>query len=173
MRSHELKHLANGLCRTGCGGSLKSKLCCEKCLKKQNTEAKRRHKTIEGWAVNIAANQRRKGKKDLLAETIVAVWKQQKGRCAILDVPLELNVNVSVDHIIPYTKGGTSELANIRIIHTMINNAKHSMLDGEFAAMIRVLYPWACKVQRSEYDNEQDAYDVDDLDAMSDNVIAQ
>ena len=54
------------------------------------------------------------------------VWKRDKGRCVICDS----NQNLHFDHIIPYSKGGTSkDPKNIQILCSKHNLAKHDRIE--------------------------------------------
>lgn len=42
--------------------------------------------------------------------------------------------NISIDHIIPLTKGGTNAVNNLRFVTLKVNTAKHIMSDIEFVS---------------------------------------
>ena len=71
--------------------------------------------------------------------TAFDIWKlakRQKLRCALTGQRL-IRENVSVDHIIPKSKGGINELSNIRLVLKSINIAKQTMTDAEFIELCR------------------------------------
>lgn len=159
-RRHVLKE--KGLC-TRCGkNTLKTKHFCEECACIEIRNQTQKYKSdINFWASGIARSQRGAGKVGITKERVLSVWERQQGRCAILNVPLTFAENASLDHIVPTSNGGTDELENLRIIHKNINTAKHNLPDFEFAAMLRLLYPWACEQKQIERANN----DKDNLKA--------
>ena len=71
--------------------------------------------------------------------TAFDLWKlakRQKLRCALSGQRL-IRSNISVDHIIPKSKGGINELSNIRLVLKSINIAKQTMTDDEFVELCR------------------------------------
>ena len=64
------------------------------------------------------------------------IAKKQKLTCPFTGQKLT-NENISVDHIIPKSKGGINEPSNIRLVLKPINIAKQSMTDEEFINMCR------------------------------------
>jgi 5-methylcytosine-specific restriction endonuclease McrA len=66
--------------------------------------------------------------------TALDLWslaKKQGLRCPISGEKLTIE-NISVDHIIPRSKGGTNILENLRLVTRAVNTAKHTMSDAEF-----------------------------------------
>jgi 5-methylcytosine-specific restriction endonuclease McrA len=57
--------------------------------------------------------------------------KKQGIRCTISGERLTVD-NISLDHIIPVSKGGTNALDNLRLVTRAVNTAKHTMSDDEF-----------------------------------------
>ena len=56
----------------------------------------------------------------------LAVWKRDKGRCVICGS----SENLHFDHIIPYSKGGSSLVAeNIQLLCARHNLAKHNKIE--------------------------------------------
>lgn len=62
--------------------------------------------------------------------------KRQKLKCAITKDKLTLDT-ISLDHIIPKSKGGKNVIKNIRFIREDINYAKRSMTDKELLEMCK------------------------------------
>jgi hypothetical protein len=69
---------------------------------------------------------------------------EQRGRCAVSGLPLTPE-NVSIDHILPVIKGGTHELANLRLVVWGVNRAMSDMEDAEFIQLcIQIAdYQWS------------------------------
>lgn len=70
----------------------------------------------------------------------VCEWFQmlvfQKGRCAVSGVELT-SENISIDHIIPVSSGGTHELSNLRLVAWEVNQAMNSLDDDDFIELCR------------------------------------
>lgn len=62
---------------------------------------------------------------------LFGIAKRQKCFCAISGLKLN-NENVSVDHIIPLSKGGTNHKDNLRLVHIDINRIMLDYTDEEF-----------------------------------------
>lgn len=60
----------------------------------------------------------------------------QRGRCALSKVKLTPS-NVSVDHIVPCSKGGSHELSNLRLVTAQVNKALWDGSDEDFIEMCR------------------------------------
>lgn len=85
--------------------------------------------------------------KSYIAETRTAsvavlqkLWEDQEGRCAITGQPLSFGQNVSLDHDIPLSRGGSSALENLQWVDQRVNNAKGTMTTEEFKAWIKQVY---------------------------------
>jgi 5-methylcytosine-specific restriction endonuclease McrA len=55
------------------------------------------------------------------------------------------NENISVDHIIPKSKGGSNKKENIRLVHKDANLAKRALSDAEFLGLCRQVIAWSKK----------------------------
>ena len=69
--------------------------------------------------------------------TALDLWKiakKQKLRCALTNHKLS-EYNMSIDHIIPKSKGGLNIPSNIRLVLIPINIAKQTMTDDEFVEL--------------------------------------
>ncbi len=64
-------------------------------------------------------------------------WKQRM-RCAISGVELT-NENLSIDHIIPLSKGGKDEASNVQLVDKVVNMAKRDILLGDFIALCKAV----------------------------------
>lgn len=67
---------------------------------------------------------------------ILKLLKQQGFRCAYTGDELTPD-NVSADHFVPLSGGGTHALGNIRLVTRCVNQAKGTMLHGDFVDMCR------------------------------------
>jgi hypothetical protein len=56
---------------------------------------------------------------------------EQQGRCAVSGLPLTPE-GVSIDHIVPVSKGGTHELRNLRLVVRDVNQAMNTLDDNRF-----------------------------------------
>ena len=56
--------------------------------------------------------------------------KKQKAVCALSG--RSLKSNISIDHIIPKSKGGTNDKSNIRLVNLDVNVARGNKSDSEF-----------------------------------------
>lgn len=61
----------------------------------------------------------------------------QEGRCAYTGELLIPGVNASLDHIVPSTRGGTSDPDNIQWVAYRINRMKTDMTEEEFLSACR------------------------------------
>lgn len=62
------------------------------------------------------------------------LFDRQGGLCAILGDPLTIGgiEPASLDHIVPKSRGGSHDIANLRFVHNWINTMKGELLDEEF-----------------------------------------
>ena len=64
------------------------------------------------------------------------IAKKQKLRCALTNEKLTLE-NISLDHVIPKSKGGLNIISNLRLILHPINIARQNMTDERFVNMCK------------------------------------
>ena len=62
------------------------------------------------------------------------IAKKQRLICPLTGLKLTADI-VSVDHIIPVSKGGTNAPSNIRLVHKVINHMKNHYSDTQFLEM--------------------------------------
>ena len=83
----------------------------------------------------------RRGIKDYYKLTAFDLWKiakKQKLICPISGIKLNAS-NISVDHILPISRGGTNEPSNVRLVHKWINLMLGIHTDEDFLKMCRVI----------------------------------
>ena len=61
---------------------------------------------------------------------LLSTWEAQGGKCALSGRNLDI-ITLEVDHIIPRSRGGGDEAANLRLVCREANTAKRAMLDSE------------------------------------------
>lgn len=87
---------------------------------------------------NLKGNLRRK-RYDHETATAFELWaiaKRQRNRCALSGLPLTIH-NISIDHIIPLSKGGNSLKGNLQLLDKRINQMKHVMSEKELIELCR------------------------------------
>ena len=62
------------------------------------------------------------------------IYAKANGKCAICGRPVKFK-EMTVDHRVPLTKGGTNDLENLQLAHLSCNRAKADMLSDEFACL--------------------------------------
>lgn len=112
-------------------------------LRKNKEKLKRRSKSyywqVEGYHRYKCHTFRRMAKrihqrcnkKRITALDLWSIAKKQKLICPLTGEKLTAK-NISVDHILPITKGGANNKSNLRLITFEANTAKNSMTDNEF-----------------------------------------
>lgn len=59
------------------------------------------------------------------------IYAKANGKCAICGKPVKYK-EMTVDHRVPLTKGGTNDLENLQLAHLSCNRAKADMSSDEF-----------------------------------------
>ena len=72
----------------------------------------------------------------LKAFDLFCIAKRQKLLCALTGEKLT-NETISVDHIVPKSKGGTNKPENIRLVHKDVNLARRALTDTEFLTLCK------------------------------------
>jgi 5-methylcytosine-specific restriction endonuclease McrA len=65
-----------------------------------------------------------------LSQGLMAIWLNQKGRCALSGRKLDRKAHV--DHKLPVSRGGSNCLSNLQFLSPEVNQAKSSLTDSEF-----------------------------------------
>lgn len=78
----------------------------------------------------------------ILPTDLYRIAKKQKLRCALTGEKLT-NENISVDHIIPRSRGGTNVPDNLRLVILNANIARQALSDSDFLELCRKVVAWA------------------------------
>jgi len=115
-RKREAQRKIDGLC-SKCGKDKSScGILCEICYFK--TVSNRHFKTCKRW------------------EEIKNLLEEQNMKCPYSNRELVAGVNISLDHKIPKSKGGTDNIDNLQWVFLPINTMKLDMLECEFVQLI-------------------------------------
>jgi hypothetical protein len=125
------------------------KTCGDECRRKQQSRAvsawiKQRYHTDPAFRDQMLANSHARrasklgleGSKQVLLGYLV---KRDKGRCGICHRPVRAKrgpMRPSIDHIIPLSRDGTHDLANVQLAHFRCNLEKHNAGGGEQLLLI-------------------------------------
>ena len=63
------------------------------------------------------------------------IYAKANGKCAICGKPIKFK-EMTVDHKIPLSKGGTNDLSNLQLAHLMCNRAKSDLMNDEFMKLV-------------------------------------
>lgn len=77
----------------------------------------------------------------LTAWDLWKIAKKQRMICALTGVKLT-GENMSVDHIVARSKGGSNKPENIRLVHKDANLAKRALTDKQFVDLCRNVISW-------------------------------
>lgn len=58
--------------------------------------------------------------------------RKYKGICYICDKPFAAKKDITIDHFLPISKGGTFDVENLRLAHFKCNQMKAAMTPAEF-----------------------------------------
>jgi 5-methylcytosine-specific restriction endonuclease McrA len=76
------------------------------------------------------------------AITPLQLWKiakQQKCICAISGIKLTAE-NISIDHIVPVSQGGSNNISNIRLVHAKVNKMRNDYTMEEFLDLCKKIH---------------------------------
>ena len=74
------------------------------------------------------------------AAEIAAIWRKQRGRCALTGARLDRTAQL--DHKLPKARGGDDSPANLQWLSEDVNLAKRAMTDTEFVALCGSVMRW-------------------------------
>lgn len=72
-------------------------------------------------------------------EILRSLWDEQRGRCAVTGEVLVPGSTASIDHIIPKSRGGSSDGSNLRWVLLRVNQIKWDMTHDEFVDVCRAV----------------------------------
>lgn len=145
-------------CGRGCGRAcVPGKSRCAVCLEKQRVSNRRLYNAraqcgqcvfcmkgavvgmfcFDHWFKNVGVPHGLGNKKG--QAILHALWEEQKGRCAVTGEFLTPGATASLDHIIPKSRGGSSEKSNLRWVLLSVNRSKWDMTHEEFVAVCRAV----------------------------------
>jgi len=80
-----------------------------------------------------------KGDRKSFAKNLLVLWYNQRGRCAYTGIKLYGDSNTHLDHIIPRTKGGSSEIGNLQFVCALVNRMKFNLSHEEFIETCKII----------------------------------
>lgn len=89
------------------------------------------------WFKNVGVPHGLGSKKG--AAILQQLWEEQVGCCAVTGEKLIPGLNASLDHIIPKSRGGSSDKSNLRWVLLRVNQLKWDMTHEEFVEMCRLV----------------------------------
>lgn len=75
------------------------------------------------------------------------IWERQHEKCAYCGTRRQLK-HMTVDHIIPFSKGGTDDIENLQCTCKMCNRLKSDMLPSEFTAFVRHILENSMRIEK-------------------------
>lgn len=61
--------------------------------------------------------------------------QQYGGNCYLCHKPFKSKKDITLDHLIPKSKGGTNDIENLRLAHSECNEAKKNLSLEEYAIL--------------------------------------
>lgn len=77
----------------------------------------------------------------ITASDLEALWETQGGLCALTGIPMDIR-DADIDHILPRSRGGGSELSNLRWVSRIANKSKGNMTDDELLSFCQSVAAW-------------------------------
>lgn len=159
VKRYKAKRLASGRCVSCPRPPVLGRTCCRGCMRKRSVATRRRQRE---WAAAGVCSNCGKEKTDptmcldcrlktvarLRYEKAVSSgvwlvlkkkWEDQGGRCVYSGEAITPGVNASIDHIVPKSRGGGDEPANLQWVSLRVNKMKGDMLHDEFLSMCRLI----------------------------------
>lgn len=76
------------------------------------------------------------------------IWERQHEKCAYCGTRRQLK-HMTVDHIIPFSKGGTDDIENLQCTCKMCNRLKNDMLPSEFTIFVRRILENSMRIEKT------------------------
>lgn len=73
---------------------------------------------------------------------LLGIAKKQRLLCPFTGIKFTSD-NISVDHIVPLSKGGSNHVDNIRLVHNMVNRMRLEYSDDDFIQMCHKISDYA------------------------------
>lgn len=73
------------------------------------------------------------------ASELLELYIKQGKRCSYTGVRLIPGVNMSIDHIVPASRGGPGDISNLQWVTKQVNRMKTDLSDEEFVAMCQTI----------------------------------
>lgn len=102
-------------------------------LKEKN---RRKHVRDHSPFKRLSKYHRKRNGADVYAIDLWKMCLRQRCRCPLTGRKLTIE-NMSVDHVVPLVKGGTSKVENLRLVVKEANIAKHVMSDVELVELCK------------------------------------
>jgi 5-methylcytosine-specific restriction endonuclease McrA len=90
-------------------------------------------------SANHSRDSEFRGDRKLFAKSLMLLWYKQRGKCAYTGIKLFGDSNTHLDHIIPRTKGGSSEIGNLQFVCSLVNRMKFNLSHEEFLETCKVI----------------------------------
>lgn len=156
---HDLRK-SQGLC-IECGSDSDGELRCSKCSNRNKNRSKEFKSLRMAQGLCVCGCEPIEGSKNCkecyLKRTSMSMlgtrklWKQleeafsnQNGICPYSGRQMTLGIDTSIDHVVPKSKGGTSQMDNLVWSHKMVNQMKWDNTKEEFLAMVSDVYNHCC-----------------------------
>lgn len=106
-------------------------------IDRNNALQRKRRDTPYHRMQNRLAQQRRKENTLVTEEQVREMWEELQGRCAYcgISIFIEMERDVTIEHITPITRGGGGESNNLTLICALCNTSKNNRLYEEWKAV--------------------------------------
>jgi len=130
------EHVCQKCARTFQSTRRQQRFCSENCRDQPNRTTEDQYAKLDGNLSHflnrlLYKENHRPGKsrENITREQLFELWNKQNGRCAISGIPMTYRAvrgvwfpyNVSIDCIVPRSKGGRYEIGNIQLVISFIN----------------------------------------------------
>lgn len=134
-RAHEYQsYVARGMCAEGCGTKLPLGhpwRRCQECLNERAHRARRNRSAARPQNVRSGGSPRKLSRRQR-----VAIAQRDRWRCHYCSSDLRRDSKWHIDHLVPVSRGGGNELANLAATCVLDNLRKGDMTDTEYRAWL-------------------------------------